>query len=245
LRLLEVRQESNAMKTKLMVLGLTMIAGLAWVEARTWTQAETGRTLEGEYRGLEGDELTVIRTNGTALKMSLASLSDEDQAYVAEQAKAAEEEAAAAVRPEVTHKKGAKLEVGDVIDMSFRSVNAGEVDLAEMKDKVVLLDFWATWCGPCVAELPNVKKAYEKYHEKGFEILGISLDSDKGSLEKFIEKNDMPWPQYFDGKGWQSDLGQEYGINSIPAVYLVRNNEVVATGVRGGALEAKLKELLD
>jgi thiol-disulfide isomerase/thioredoxin len=233
------------MKTKLIVMFLTMMAGVAWVEGRTWTQSETGRTLEGDYKSVAGDEVTVIRANGTAVKMSLATLSEEDQAYVAEQSKAVEEAAAAAERPEATHKKGEKLKMGDVIDISFRSVNAGAVDLAEMKDKVVLLDFWATWCGPCVAELPNVKKAYEKYHEKGFEIIGISLDSDKGALEKFIEKNDMPWPQYFDGKGWGSELGKEFGINSIPAVYLVKNNEVVATGVRGGALEKKLEELLD
>jgi thiol-disulfide isomerase/thioredoxin len=95
------------------------------------------------------------------------------------------------------------------------------LSLANYKGKVVLIDFWATWCGPCVAELPNVIKAYNKYHDKGFEIVGVSLDSEKEKLVAFIKENKMPWPQYFDGKGWESKLGTKYGINSIPATYLV------------------------
>ncbi|MEM7147199.1 MAG: TlpA disulfide reductase family protein [Verrucomicrobiota bacterium] len=233
------------MKTGLIVMFVMLVGGLMWVEGRTWTQAETGRTLEGDFKGVEGDEVTIIRTNGTAVKVPLAGLSEADQTFIAEHAAAEEEAAAAVARPEVTHQEGEKLKVGDVIDMSFRSINAGEVDLASMKDKVVLLDFWATWCGPCIAEMPNVKKAYEKYHEKGFEIVGISLDSSKSSLEDYIEDNDMPWPQYYDGKGWDNELGREYGVSSIPAVYLVKNSEVIATGVRGPALEKKLEELLD
>ncbi len=110
---------------------------------------------------------------------------------------------------------------------------------------MILLDFWATWCGPCIAELPNVKTAYEKYHDKGFEIIGISLDTDKGRLKEFIKEREMPWPQYFDGKGWDNKLADEYGIRSIPAVFLVKDNEVIATGVRGELLEEKLAELLE
>jgi len=111
--------------------------------------------------------------------------------------------------------------VGKPVALAFKAVDGREVDLAKLKGKVVLVDFWATWCRPCVAELPNVKAAYEKLHAKGFEIVGVSFDEDKGKLEKFVAGEKMPWPQYFDGKGWENKFGQEFGIQSIPAMWLV------------------------
>ena len=111
--------------------------------------------------------------------------------------------------------------LGKPLNMKFTSLDGREVDISQMKGKVVLIDFWATWCGPCIREIPSVKKTYEELNKDGFEIIGISLDSDKAKLEDFIAKNDMNWPQFFDGKGWKTSLAQEHGISSIPAMWLV------------------------
>lgn len=111
--------------------------------------------------------------------------------------------------------------LGKPLGIKFTALDGREVDLSKMKGKVVLIDFWATWCGPCVAELPNVKEAYEKLHPKGFEIVGISFDQSKEKLTEFVKEEKMEWPQYFDGEGWKNKFGQEFGINSIPAMWLV------------------------
>jgi thiol-disulfide isomerase/thioredoxin len=130
------------------------------------------------------------------------------------------------------------------LEMKFTAVDGREVDLAKLQGKVVLIDFWATWCGPCVAELPNVIKAYKELHPKGFEIVGISLDSDKAELQAFVKDKGMEWPQYFDGKGWQNEISTKYGINSIPAMWLLnKKGMVVSTNARGG-LEEQVAKLL-
>ena len=134
--------------------------------------------------------------------------------------------------------------LGKPLDMKFKSLTGNEVDLSKMKGKVVLIDFWATWCGPCVREIPSVKKTYDKLNAKGFEIIGISMDSDKNKLEDFLAKNDMPWPQFFDGKGWKTSLAVEHGISSIPAMWLVdKKGNLVDQNARAD-LEAKVEKYL-
>ena len=91
--------------------------------------------------------------------------------------------------------------------------------------------------------MPNVTKAYQEYHPKGFEILGISLDKDKERLTKFMAEKGMTWPQYFDGKGWKNELAQMYGVSSIPATFLLDpKGNIIAKGLRGAKLEEAVKE---
>jgi thiol-disulfide isomerase/thioredoxin len=135
-------------------------------------------------------------------------------------------------------------DVGKPLDIKFKAVDGREVDLSKLKGKVVLIDFWATWCPPCVKEVPNVVAAYKKYHDKGFEIVGISFDQDKGALTKFVGAQKMTWPQYFDGKGWGNDYGKKYGINSIPRMWLVGKDGNLADLNARGSLEDKVAKLL-
>ena len=111
--------------------------------------------------------------------------------------------------------------VGKPLPIKFTAVDGREIDLAKLRGKVVLIDFWATWCEPCVTELPNVRATYEKLTAKGFEIIGLSFDEKKPALTQFVAKERLAWPQYFDGKGWQNQYAVEYGISSIPAKWLV------------------------
>lgn len=133
------------------------------------------------------------------------------------------------------------------VDLAFTAVDGRAVDMKALRGKVVLVDFWATWCGPCIAELPNVKAVYSKYHDKGFEIVGISLDraTDRQKLLDFVAKEEMPWPQHYDGKYWQNEYAVKYGIRGIPAMFLIdQNGRIVTTSARGPALEAQVARLL-
>lgn len=140
----------------------------------------------------------------------------------------------------------ARLAIGnDFPAINEHGIDGEPLSTTALKGKVVLVDFWATWCGPCVAELPNVLAAYQKYHGKGFEIVGISLDKNKDALTGFIKEKGMTWGQYFDGKGWQNKVSTEFGITSIPATFLIgRDGKIVAKDLRGAALDKKLAELL-
>ncbi|MGA3181193.1 MAG: TlpA disulfide reductase family protein [Terracidiphilus sp.] len=163
--------------------------------------------------------------------------------------------------PDSTFAKGvdqmiatAKIQAGLVKTAAFPDFNEQDLDgkplsVASYKGKVVMVDFWATWCSPCRAEVPNVVKAYQKYHDKGFEIIGISLDQAgaKDKLTTFMKDNNMAWRQYYDGGFWTNKLAVKYGIQSIPQAFLLdRDGKILAQGesIRGDALDPAIAKAL-
>jgi len=136
---------------------------------------------------------------------------------------------------------------GNPMQISGTLLNGKPFDQAALAGKVVLVDFWATWCGPCVAEVPNMLEAYEKYHDRGFEVVGVSLDEDRDAVVQFVKEKKIPWPilhERADGAGWQHPLATFYGITGIPQMILIgRDGNVITLNARGRALEEKLAEI--
>jgi thiol-disulfide isomerase/thioredoxin len=117
----------------------------------------------------------------------------------------------------------------------------------DYKGKVVLIDFWATWCPPCREELPNVVSTYQKYHAKGFEIIGISLDraEDASQFGQFTKDHNMTWPQMFEGKFWQSSVALKYGVHAIPCPVLVDGDTGTVLAVAPDTLGEDLGVLIE
>lgn len=119
------------------------------------------------------------------------------------------------------------------------------VTLSSLRGKYVLVDFWASWCGPCRKENPNVVAAYQKYHDKGFEILGVSLDDKKNLWEKAINADKLSWYHVSDLKGWRNQAAGLYMVKSVPSSFLLdKDGKIIAKNLRGEALHRKLAELL-
>jgi len=142
----------------------------------------------------------------------------------------------------------AKTAVGQTFtDIASKTIDgkAAKVSDHVSKNKLTLIDFWASWCGPCMAEMPFVKKAYDQFHSKGFEVVGISLDNDANAWKAAVERLKLPWPQLSDLKGWESESASLYNVKAIPANILVsQDGKIVAKDLRGDSLTQKLSELL-
>jgi len=158
-----------------------------------------------------------------------------------------ETKVAASIREgEEAARRFAELE-GKPLTIAGLAFDGQQLSTEQWKGKVVLVDFWATWCGPCLAELPRVKKAYADFHDKGLEVLGVSCDERGQDLTSFLEKNpDMPWPQLFDPSrpGWH-ELARIYGVRGIPTMFLIDKQGVVRSVNAREDFETQIPKMLD
>lgn len=146
-------------------------------------------------------------------------------------------------------------QVGKPFELSFEEATSGEpVDMSMLRGKVVVIDFWATWCGPCIAEMPHMKKLYAAYKDKGVEFVGISLDSPRNEedpskdglvkLRNWVADNDVTWPQYYQGNGWSSEFSSGWQIRSIPAIFVVDQQGRLHSPNARGKLDDMIPEML-
>ena len=134
--------------------------------------------------------------------------------------------------------------VGKPLAIEFKAADGRAVNLTTLSNKVVLVDFWATWCPGCVQLSPEVKKLYDQLHAKGFDAVGINFDDDTNQAQRFISQEGLPWPQYFGGRGPENKFGREYSINAIPVVWLADRKGIVRDIHGTTDLEAKVAKLM-
>ena len=131
------------------------------------------------------------------------------------------------------------------LDLKFTALDGTEFDLGKLRGKVVLVDFWATWCGPCMAEMPSVVSTFQKLHGKGFEVVGISLDEDEAALRRVLKSKKISWPQFFDGRGWENEFARRFHIDGLPTMWLINKDGMIVDTDISGHIAEKVAKLLE
>lgn len=131
-------------------------------------------------------------------------------------------------------------------DFTAQTIDGQEISSTDLEGQIVILEFWATWCGPCLPEIPHLKYLYEKYQDNGFTVVGISLDRDKETLVNFIDENEIQWPQVYVEDGWESDLPRKYNVTGIPNMYLLdADGKIIEKNIRGEEMVSTIDNLIN
>src|SRR5688572_18737182 len=138
---------------------------------------------------------------------------------------------------------GAQVNVGAKPNLQFAAANGGQqVSLEKLRGKIVLIDFWATWCGPCMAEAGHMVAIKEQWGPKGLQMIGISLDANKAQMLQVVKQENFNWPHYFDGQGWSNRIAQEWGVNSIPRTFLIGPDGTVLWTGHSARIDAAIEK---
>lgn len=247
----EIRKKINAIDQKQAAIYQAMGDSTLTDDQKMAKQKEFSELEEAYSQAIkEGVQKNITNPVGIMLfKQSFYENSTEDNDALLKQIPASYQNDETIVKiKDITEKQKATAAGQKFIDFEMLTPDGKPVKLSDYvgKGKVVLVDFWASWCGPCRREMPNIVEAYAKYKGKNFEIVGVSLDQDADKWKDAIKKLNITWPQMSDLKGWQNEGAQLYAVNSIPHTMLVdADGTILARGLHGEKLQTKLEEVLN